>query len=182
MNHYSTKSKSFLVMGVHANEIGLAYVQDGKLCDTVQFNYSQDLDSSSYPNITRVWPQIKSYFDKVDDILAYNLVVHKTNLKEILAYHGLELPKKKYVCVYYWARAVLGTTSLKSIYEAINTPAIPNHVLSPLILTDSEHQAELIALIALYLQNLPTGTSSLEGTVKSMAPESLVTMEKQTIY
>lgn len=162
MNLFSTKSKRFLVIVVHSNEIGLAYVQDGRIGDTARFNFSRALSSRAYtyPTITSVWPQINAYFDKVDHILAYNMVVHKTNLKEMLAYHGLELPRKKYVCVYYWARAVLGTTSLKSLYNVIH-PDVPAVYGELPYRTDSAYQAELIARIALYLQNKQSTTTSL---------------------
>ncbi|WP_247235570.1 hypothetical protein [Telluribacter sp. SYSU D00476] len=184
MNHYSTNNKRFLVIVVHSSEIGLAYVQDGKISDTACFNYSQSLTGSAYSNplITGVWPQVQAYFDKVDDVLAYNMVVHKTNLREMLTYHGLELPEKKYVCVYYWARAVLGITSLRSLYELIDVPGVPTSPDAPLYQTDTVQRAEFIARIAIYLQNMETFTAPLPEGGESTTVLPKPSLTKQEVF
>ncbi|GAB3169083.1 hypothetical protein [Telluribacter humicola] len=154
MIHFSTTSESFLVICVHSEEISLAYVKKGTIYEKVQFKYSQVFQSnkSDYPPINKIWPAIKAYFDKVDDVLAFNLGVHRSHLREMLELHGISLPDKKYVCVYYWAQSVLGNTSLNTFHNLINSPIITDTRGDLKFNKDFVNQAVMVAKLALYLQ------------------------------
>lgn len=95
------------------NEIGIAYVKNGKLHDTFftelspppnrELEFRNKWDDFS-PRLSVAWDDIKEYFNLVDYVTAFNLSIHKSNLEKSLKVYGIDLPEKKYFCAYNFAK------------------------------------------------------------------------------
>jgi hypothetical protein len=96
----------FVALCVHSNRLGLVYVKDGEIHDKAYLiDKKEDL------------VDIESYFDKVEYVLAFNIGIHRANLKGIFERNGMSLPDKKYVCVYNWAKDNIGTTTFSTVRD-----------------------------------------------------------------
>ncbi len=133
----------FVALCVHSSELGLVYVKNGEIHDKAKlYGNKQDLED------------VQSYFDKVEYVLAFNIGIHRANLKNMFEGIGSCLPEKKYVCVYNWAKVNIGTTTFETVCEILGIQPRPmngGYNNNGWDLRDYVYNAELLAEAAIML-------------------------------